>query len=1000
MDGDRPEPFPGLVDPTLFIGRARELRRLQLAFDAAIAGRGGVVFVGGEPGIGKTALCRELAAWATARGGLALLGQCDDAGELSVPYLPFREVLRGAAVAGYIPESSGLAQLLPDARPPGRVVDAMATPPARDPVDARYRLLEAVTSSVHRIAAATPFLLVLEDLHDADLGSLDLLGYLSRQLTEARLLVVGTFRDTEVGRTDALAQTIVAIRRRVSVDRVRLQGLTPDEVRDLVDGIALQVGRQLPGGLATSVYAQTEGNPLFVWEVMRQQLDADRFFWGRPLTVDETHSGGVSTIPAGLTEVIGTRLSRLSTACQRLLTVAAVIGREFTLSTIQAVTNQPAEPLAEACRAAVLHEHAQIGEVDYRWAHALFRETLYADLPAAERIAQHTRVARALEDQYGPRADDHAAELAEHFAHSAATDDLRKALMYSRRAAAQATAVYADGEAARLLGHALAIQNTVAPDDAPLRCDLLTARGWALNDAGEPRRALDEVASVAFGLAEELGDAERASAACHLAMGCLISIASSHAISTPEGALWAERADRWAQPETAARVYADTFLGGLGYFRERWFDGIPLLDRALALARRLDDTEALWWAASMWMAYAQAPQHAQEVLRLAEEFTSRSPRGVSTRTVTIGLMWAAAHFLCRGQRSRAELVWEELQDLATRTGQPIVHLAVGRSRIVRAILDGRLEEAVANSEQMVDYGRDMGLPDYARLLAGLANQRALFYLGRYDEAVQEVSTAPARVLALAYLGHLAEVKAHLDEFVLARAGFGTHEDETPIYMDVFRLEAAILVGHRAAAARLLDRIASAESYVTTGVRLPTCIARHLAAAAALLGRREEARAHYQMALVASRAMPFRPEVALSSLGFAELLLTSYPKERAEALRYLEFAQLELRALGMAPAVAHAARLARQAEQKTGLPGSPNGLTARETEVLRLLAAGKSNGEIAAALVVSIRTTERHVANIYAKLGTAGTVARAAATAYALTHGLASQDTYPPPSEYT
>ena len=147
-------------------------------------------------------------------------------------------------------------------------------------------------------------------------------------------------------------------------------------------------------------------------------------------------------------------------------------------------------------------------------------------------------------------------------------------------------------------------------------------------------------------------------------------------------------------------------------------------------------------------------------------------------------------------------------------------------------------------------------------------------------------------------------------------------------------------------------------------------------------------------------MRFRPEVALASLGFAELLLTSYPKEQAEALRYLEFAQLELRALGMAPAVAHAARLARQAEQKTGLVGSPNRLTAREAEVLRLLAAGKGNGEIAAALVVSIRTTERHVANIYAKLGTRGPVARATATAYALTHGLASQDTYPPPGEYT
>ena len=176
-----------------------------------------------------------------------------------------------------------------------------------------------------------PLLLVLEDLQDADLGSLDLLSYLSRQLSEARLLVVGTYRDTEVGRTDPLARTIAAIRRRVSVDRVHLEGLTPDEVGRLVDGIALQAGRQPPHGLATSVYAQTEGNPLFVWEVMRQRLDADHFFWGRPLTAGGSDPDSQSAIPEGLTEVIGTRLARLSAGCQRVLSAAAVIGREFTL---------------------------------------------------------------------------------------------------------------------------------------------------------------------------------------------------------------------------------------------------------------------------------------------------------------------------------------------------------------------------------------------------------------------------------------------------------------------------------------------------------------------------------------------------------------------------------------------------------------------------------------------------------------------------------------------
>jgi DNA-binding NarL/FixJ family response regulator len=239
------------------------------------------------------------------------------------------------------------------------------------------------------------------------------------------------------------------------------------------------------------------------------------------------------------------------------------------------------------------------------------------------------------------------------------------------------------------------------------------------------------------------------------------------------------------------------------------------------------------------------------------------------------------------------------------------------------------------------------------------------------------------------------VRAHLDEFVLARPAFGSTEDETPGYFDVFRLEAAVLVGHRAAAARLLDRLAQG-GHVTTGVRLPTCIARHLGAAAALLGRRDEARRHYQAALELAQAMRFRPEVALAHLGLAELLLTAYPGHHTEAEGHLALALRELGAMGMAPALAHAEHLTKQAKQAertatAGASGALCGLTAREVEVLRLVAGGKSNGEIAAALVVSIRTAERHVANVYAKLGTGGSVARAAATAYALSHGLVRPD---------
>jgi DNA-binding CsgD family transcriptional regulator len=240
------------------------------------------------------------------------------------------------------------------------------------------------------------------------------------------------------------------------------------------------------------------------------------------------------------------------------------------------------------------------------------------------------------------------------------------------------------------------------------------------------------------------------------------------------------------------------------------------------------------------------------------------------------------------------------------------------------------------------------------------------------------------------------VSAHLDEFVMQRPAFGTLADETPTYMDVFRLEAAVLVGHAPAAARLVERL-GATRHVTTGVRLPTCIARHLGAACALLGRWGEAETYYRAALALATAIRFRPEVALCHLGLAELLLMHEPRnydpplERLRAAsEHLAAAVPQLAAMGMQPALAQARALATRIETMTTAFGTRReqaGLTPREAEILALVAAGKSNGEIASALVISVRTAERHVANIYAKLGTGGPVARATATAYAHTHGV-------------
>jgi DNA-binding CsgD family transcriptional regulator len=269
-------------------------------------------------------------------------------------------------------------------------------------------------------------------------------------------------------------------------------------------------------------------------------------------------------------------------------------------------------------------------------------------------------------------------------------------------------------------------------------------------------------------------------------------------------------------------------------------------------------------------------------------------------------------------------------------------------------------------------------------------------MGRIDEACALADVPAQQAQCQAYAGQTAKAADLLDQMLAARPELGTGDDETPMYTDVLWLEAATCIAHDAAATRLRRRLAGSAA-VTTGTRVPTCIARHLAAAAALLHQPEEARAWYLTALEQTSAMGFRPELALSHLGLAELLLTSFSHTSEEATAYLTLAAAEFGAMGMRPALAHAehlrARISASTPMNASAPSEPTpaGLTPREVEVLRLLAAGRSNAEIAATFVVSIRTAERHIANIYAKLGVEGKVARVAATAFALRHGLVAAD---------
>jgi tetratricopeptide (TPR) repeat protein len=897
----------------VFVGRESEQKQLQDAFNGAISGQGSLMMVVGEPGIGKTALTEQLATWVKLRGGRTLVGHCYEEGSLSLPYLAFVEAMRSYVLDREVKDlreelgtgAADVARIVSEIREKLKV----KLRPKGDPEEERYRLMQGVSDFLHNAANVQPFLLVLEDLHDADKGTLDMLIHVSRHVGNSRLLLVGTYRDVEVDRTHPLSAALAELRRLATYGRVLLRGLNADEVRRMLESITRE---EIPWSLAEAVHRQTEGNPLFVQEVVRFLVEEGLLSQqgGRYKPTKDTPLE--MSIPEGLRDVIGKRLSLISKECNQLLSIAAVIGREFSLELLKKVSGLSDDELFSACeeakKAAVVEERTGIGAaVTYRFAHAFFRQTLYEETIAPRRIRLHQQVARALEEIFASRLEEHAVELAEHFSYSSDAADLEKAVSYGEMAAKRSMDVYAYGEAVRLLEQAIKVQEILDPDDKEKRCDLLLALCDALYLVVDTRRILEVEAPAAFALAENLEDGSRAVRACISAIWSIVIEQMS--FSGPEAGEWVERISRYAKPDTVEKVYADMLLGGWKVWTGDRQSGLALQNQAFNLARRIGDQQALWLAANSLLSILSEPQHIKQRMQLSEELWAGSHAGLNVNTAYI-MFWMSWTSLMMGRRKFTEEVLSELGNIAERTGSITFGLMSASVDTALAVIDGRLEEAMDMAKSMRARGDEAGQSTMAHVFASPGN-RAQLYLGTSLETIgHEIPLGPLEMIPVpclvqAFLGRSEEVSGILEKNVVNRPGIGTIEDGMDVWIDTLYLEAAVLAGHRQSAELLLKRfsgtgLCSAEYYVT-------CIPRHLGGAAALLGRYDEARQYYDEAIKVCTEMKFRPELALTRLQLAELLLEHYPDEKKEALEYLDFAIKEFREMKMQPSLERALR---------------------------------------------------------------------------------------------
>ncbi len=443
----------GTVRRGRLIARDKELRELKGYIDLAISGQGQMVLVAGEPGIGKTRLSREAMVYARLRGARVLTGACYEQ-EATVPYLPFVEAMR-TYIRSRPPADSRdevgeagheLIKILPEL---AELVPGLQASPRLEAAQERLRLFDGITDFLVRLSRIAPILFFLDDLHWADGTSLHLLTHVARRLRSERILVLGTYRDVELDREHPLADVLREMNRERLYQRMLLRRLDREGVRALI-GAMFSV-EQVSDEFTDLIFRETEGNPFFLEEVLKHLVETGAMYreggrWERK---------GIAEIevPQSVKEVIGRRLEQVSDPCRQTLTLAAVIGRRFDFDVLVRTTeggeDKTLDALEEAMRSQLLREEKVGGAVQYDFAHALIRETLYDGLSLRRRMTLHQKIAAAVEQTFAGRLDAVVEDLAHHYAQAPHGANLEKAIHYSMEAARKSMRLFAYEEAVK-----------------------------------------------------------------------------------------------------------------------------------------------------------------------------------------------------------------------------------------------------------------------------------------------------------------------------------------------------------------------------------------------------------------------------------------------------------------------------------------------------------------------------------------------------------------------
>jgi hypothetical protein len=955
----------GAKGPAPLLGRAGELAFLEDALDEAMAGRGGLVLVTGEPGIGKTRLATALGERAAAEGVRVAWVRGWDGGGAPV-FWPWVQVVR--AVAADRGEEELVAQLGAGARWVAQIApelrERLALPDAGDTLEseqARFALFDAITVFLRNAAAAQPIAILLDDVHTADLPSLLLLAFMARTLGQMRVLVVTTHHEAGARREPQVEAVFGELTR--FGERVELRGLEDDDLRALV---VHRSGREPPDELVHSLHALTEGNPFFSDEVVRLIVAEGRV--DTPLGADAR-----LPLPDGVRDAIRKRLLPLRREVRDLLDVAAVEGREFQLATLDRVAaisgGEALERLDDAI-AVQLVEQTQGVAGSYRFSHGLIRETLYGDLSAGRRAALHVAVGEALE-----RTGAGEIELAHHFVEGAAAGDPARALDHAERAGHEALAALAYESAADLFDAALAALYLTPDPDEHRRGELLLGRGQAQMQAGGD--AARETLKAAIELAVHTGDHElRARAALSLGgFGLSPGIVDEEFVAALEDAL-----AHLPESGTALRARLLVRLAVALYYSPVAERREALVQAALEIARDLGDPATLAYVLDQGHIATNGPDTTERGLQWAQQLFVLADEVGDPELAVRARSWEIDLLLELDDLPGADMAIETLDRIATDSRDPRARSYIPLHRARRALMAGRPDEA----ERLIHEGIELGWSLQDSTVPILAGAQ-LFWLrlqqgrsGELEDAVRQFAdqlpAMPAwrAALAMVYLrtGRPAEARREYDRLTAHDFADLPRDNVWTVAIAMLaELTEAFGAADRAAVLEALLEPLGARNVVTPEGIFAGPATRYLALLAAAREDWDVALGRLARARQATERLGYAPMLAVIDLDEARFLAARGAQADAPRARaLLEAARERSERLGV-PALAEridafAARLGAAPGPAVAAPsseGTPTGSLRREGDVWRLEYGGR---------VLHVRDAKgmRHLAMLLASPG--------------------------------